>query len=38
MGRQKLAFEQYIQIVFFGQIIHEANKRFSVMTDGRYLL
>lgn len=37
-GRQKLAFEQYIQIVFFGQIIHEANKRFSVMTDGRYLL
>ena len=37
-GRQKLAFEQYIQAVFFGQIIHEANKRFSVMTDGRYLL
>ncbi len=37
-GRQKLAFEQYIQIVFFRQIIHEANKRFSVMTDGRYLL
>lgn len=37
-GRQKLAFEQYIQAVFFGQIIHEANKRFSVMTDGRYYL
>lgn len=37
-GRQKIAFEQYIQTVFFGQIIHEANKRFSVMTDGRYLL
>ncbi len=37
-GRQKLAFEQYIQAVFFGQIICEANKRFSVMTDGRYLL
>lgn len=37
-GKQKLAFEQYIQIVFFGQIIQEANKRFSVMTDGRYLL
>ena len=37
-GKQKLAFEQYIQIVFFGQIIHEANKRFTVMTDGRYLL
>lgn len=37
-GRQKLAFEQYIQIVFFRQIITEANKRFSAMTDGRYLL
>ncbi len=37
-GRQKLAFEQYIQIVFFQQIISEANRRFSVMTDGRYLL
>ena len=37
-GKQKIAFEQYIQIVFFGQIIREANKRFSVMTDGRYLL
>lgn len=37
-GRQKLAFEQYIQIVFFRQIIAEANKRFRVMTDGRYLL
>lgn len=37
-GRQKLAFEQYIQTVFFRQIISEANKRFSVMTDGRYLL
>lgn len=37
-GRQKLAFEQYIQIVFFSRIILEANKRFSVMTDGRYVL
>lgn len=37
-GRQKLAFEQYIQIVYFGKIIQEANKRFSRMTDGRYLL
>ena len=37
-GRQKLAFEQYIQIVFFTQIIREANKRFQAMTDGRYLL
>lgn len=37
-GQQKLAFEQYIQIVFFGQIIQEANKRFTTMTDGRYLL
>ena len=37
-GKQKIAFEQYIQIVFFRQIIQEANKRFSIMTDGRYLL
>lgn len=37
-GKQKLAFEQYIQIVFFRQIIQEANKRFSQMTEGRYLL
>lgn len=37
-GKQKFAFEQYIQTVFFGRIIREANKRFSVMTDGRYLL
>ncbi|WP_283681049.1 SMC family ATPase [Parablautia sp. Marseille-Q6255] len=37
-GRQKLAFEQYIQTVFFKEIIQEANKRFSSMTDGRYLL
>ena len=37
-GKRKLAFEQYIQIVFFSRIIQEANKRFSVMTDGRYLL
>lgn len=37
-GRQKIAFEQYIQTVYFGRIIQEANKRFSVMTDGRYLL
>ena len=37
-GRQKIAFEQYVQIVFFRQIIREANKRFQTMTDGRYLL
>lgn len=37
-GRQKLAFEQYIQTVFFGQIIREANQRFGVMTGGRYVL
>ncbi len=37
-GKQKLAFEQYIQIVFFRQIIQEANKRFALMTEGRYLL
>ena len=37
-GRPKLAFEQYIQAAFFNRIIREANKRFSVMTGGRYLL
>ena len=37
-GKAKLAFEQYIQASFFNRIIREANKRFSAMTGGRYLL
>lgn len=37
-GKQKLAFEQYVQAAYFKQIIFEANKRLSVMTEGRYEL
>ena len=37
-GRQKLAFEQYIQTVYFSQVIREANKRFGTMSGGRYYL
>jgi exonuclease SbcC len=37
-GKQKLAFEQYVQATYFNQIITEANKRFSFMTGGRFEL
>lgn len=37
-GKRKLAFEQYIQISYFNRILIEANKRFSLMTSGRYAL
>lgn len=37
-GKQKLAFEQYVQAAYFNQIIAEANKRFSFMTAGRFEL
>jgi len=37
-GKQKLAFEQYVQATYFNQIITEANKRFSYMTAGRFEL
>ena len=37
-GKQKLAFEQYVQASYFNQIIMEANKRLSEMSDGRYEL
>ena len=37
-GKQKLAFEQYVQATYFNQIINEANKRFSYMTAGRFEL
>lgn len=37
-GKEKIAFEQYIQSAYFGEIILEANKRFGYMTSGRYRL
>ncbi len=37
-GKQKLAFEQYVQAAYFKQIIAEANKRLAIMADGRYEL
>lgn len=37
-GKEKIAFEQYIQSAYFSEIIYEANKRFSYMSSGRYRL
>lgn len=37
-GKQKLAFEQYVQAAYFHQILLEANKRLSRMTSSRYEL
>ncbi|MBR3161386.1 MAG: SMC family ATPase [Bacilli bacterium] len=37
-GRNKLEFEQYVQVGYFDKMIISANKRFSYMTDSRYLL
>jgi exonuclease SbcC len=37
-GKQKLAFEQYVQTTYFNQIIAEANKRLAYMTAGRFEL
>lgn len=37
-GRQKLAFEQFVQASYFNQIICEANKRLAAMTSSRYEL
>ncbi len=37
-GRQKLAFEQYVQIFYFQRILQEANKRLRTMTNGRFEL
>jgi exonuclease SbcC len=37
-GKQKLAFEQYVQATYFNQILLEANKRLRIMTNGRYEL
>ena len=37
-GKQKLAFEQFVQASYFNQIIAGANKRLSTMSNGRYEL
>ncbi len=37
-GMDRISFEQFIQGVYFEQIIEAANLRFQDMTDGRYLL
>ena len=37
-GRNKLEFEQYVQVGYFDKMIISANKRFSYMTDSRYLV
>ena len=37
-GKQKLAFEQFVQASYFNQIIMEANKRLATMTNRRYEL
>jgi exonuclease SbcC len=37
-GKQKLAFEQYVQASYFNRILIESNKRLRVMTNNRYEL
>jgi exonuclease SbcC len=37
-GKQKLAFEQYVQASYFNQILMEANKRLKLMTSNRFEL
>lgn len=37
-GKQRLAFEQYVQAFYFQQILFEANKRLRTMTNGRFEL
>ncbi|HZK85319.1 MAG TPA: SMC family ATPase [Desulfosporosinus sp.] len=37
-GKQKLAFEQFVQAAYFNQIIVEANKRLTALSNGRFEL
>lgn len=37
-GKQKLAFEQYVQAFYFSRILREANKRLLGMTSNRFEL
>lgn len=36
--KEKLTFERYIQMVYFDQVLHMANQRLKIMSDGRYEL
>ncbi len=38
VGKQKLAFEQYVQASYFTRILIEANKRLKIMTNSRFEL
>ena len=38
VGKNKLEFEQFVQSSYFDMVVMSANKRFSYMTDERYLL
>lgn len=38
IGKQKVAFEQYVQIAYFNQILTEANKRLRLMSGSRFEL
>ena len=37
-GRQKLAFEQYVQASYFNRVLFEANKRLKIMSNNRFEL
>ena len=37
-GKERLSFETYVQGIYFDKVIHAANKRMQVATNGRYEL